>query len=126
MSTLTNVVKDRLRTMLKIRKPRSLQRRGPKPSVGAKIFREDVRITVQAGLSHELWRWLQGQGWREVMFRPDRRRYRDVPSRWVTRLIDCSPDERDAVLSAAIERASFRSGPATVAPDAVGTPADSD
>lgn len=111
MSGLTDAMKDRLRTMLKIRKPRSLPRRGPKPSVGAKIVKDDIRITVQAGLSHELWRWLQEQGWREVWFRPDRRRYRDVPTAWVTRLIDSAPDERSAVLEAAIARATFRSGP---------------
>ncbi len=110
MPGLTDAVRDRLRTMLKIRKPRTLPRRGPKPGVGAKIFKDDVRMTVQAGMSHELWRWLQEQGWREVLFRPDRRRYRDVPTAWVTRLIDCAPDECAAVLEAAIGRATYRGG----------------
>lgn len=110
MPGLTDAVRDRLRTMLKIRRPRSLPRRGPKPGVGAKIFKDDVRMTVQAGMSHELWRWLQEQGWREVQFRPDRRRYRDVPTAWVTRLIDCAPDERAAVLQSAIALAVDRSG----------------
>lgn len=110
MRGLAGTVCDRLRTMLKIRKSRSLPRRGPKPGVGAKIFRDDVRMTVQAGMSHELWRWLQEHAWREVSFRPDRRRYRDVPTAWVTRLIDCAPEERAAVLDAAIARAVYRAG----------------
>lgn len=117
MPSLAGAVRDRLRTMLKIRKPRSLPRRGPKPGVGAKIFRDDVRMTVQAGMSHELWRWLQEQGWREVLFRPDRRRYRDVPTAWVTRLIDCAPEERATVLDAAIARAVYRAGQRSGAAD---------
>jgi hypothetical protein len=122
MPGLTDAVRDRLRTILKIRRPRSLPRRGPKPGVGAKIFKDNVRMTVQAGMSHELWRWLQEQGWREVQFRPDRRRYRDVPSAWVTRLIDSAPDERAAVLEAAIaqavDRSELRAPPADTAPPA--------
>jgi hypothetical protein len=117
MPGLTDAVRDRLRTILKIRRPRSLPRRGPKPGVGAKIFKDNVRMTVQAGMSHELWRWLQEQGWREVQFRPDRRRYRDVPSAWVTRLIDSAPDERAAVLEAAIAQAVDRSGLRALPPD---------
>jgi hypothetical protein len=117
MPGMTDAVRDRLRTMLKIRRSRSLPRRGPKPGVGAKIFKGDVRMTVQAGMSHELWRWLQEQGWREIQFRPDRRRYRDVPTAWVTRLIDCAPDEREAVLQSAIALAADRSGQRALSAD---------
>lgn len=117
MPGLVGAVRDRLRTMLKIRRLRSLPRRGPKPGVGAKIFKDDVRMTVQAGMSHELWRWLQEQGWREVSFRPDRRRYRDIPAPWVTRLIDCAPEERAAVVDAAIARAVYRNGQRSGAAD---------
>jgi hypothetical protein len=126
MPGLAGAVRDRLRTMLKIRKPRSLPRKGPKPGVGAKIFKDDVRMTVQAGMSHELWRWLQEQGWREVLFRPDRRRYRDVPTAWVTRLIDSAPEERATVLDAAIARAVYRAGQRSGASDGepVATPSE--
>lgn len=117
MTGLARAVRDRLRTMLKIRKRRSVPRRGPKPGIGAKIFKDDVRMTVQAGMSHELWRWLQEQGWREVSFRPDRRRYRDVPAAWVTRLIDCAPEERAPVLHAAIAHAAYRAGQRSAAAD---------
>lgn len=102
-------LRDRLRTLLNIRKPRrQLPHRGPKPNAGAKIVNGEYRITVQAGMSHDLWHWLRSQGWAEVTFRPDRRRYRDVPSAWVTRLIDSPPEDRPAVLAAALEQAGAR------------------
>jgi len=65
-------------------------------------------MTVQAGMSDDLWRWLLEQGWREPAYRPDRRRYREVPSTWVTRLIDAPPEARARILVGAIENAAFR------------------
>jgi hypothetical protein len=65
-------------------------------------------MTVQAGLSDELWTWLLDQGWRELTYRPDRRRYRELPSVWVTRLIDTLPEKRPQVLQVAAQRASLR------------------
>ena len=98
-------VRNKVRNLLGIRRERKLPRRSPKPSVGARIVRDDVRMVVQAGLHRELWGWLQDQGWREVMVRPDRRTYREVPSRWVTLLIDAPAEDREAVLKAAIAEA---------------------
>lgn len=68
-------------------------------------------MIVQAGMSDALWRWLVKQGWREVMFRPDRRRYREIPHAFVTRLIDASVDERERVLAAAMANAAYRPAP---------------
>ncbi len=65
-------------------------------------------MTIQAGMSDELWVWLLEQGWREPTYRPDRRRYREVPSTWVTRLIDSAPEARARVLDAAVAKASHR------------------
>lgn len=65
-------------------------------------------MSVQAGMSETLWRWLAKQGWREVLFRPDRRRYRDIPHGYVTRLIDASPEEHERLLAAAIANAAYR------------------
>jgi hypothetical protein len=59
-------------------------------------------MVVQAGLDRDLWGWLQDQGWREVTTRPDRRIYREVPSSWVTLLVDAPPEHREAVLKAAV------------------------
>jgi hypothetical protein len=105
MNTVAINVRDRLRQVLGIRTPRATPRRGPRPSLGARIFREDVRMTVQAGMSSELWAWLQREGWREITFRPDRRTYREIPSTWVTRLTDCPADERERILAQAIAEA---------------------
>lgn len=102
MVTVATNVRNQFRNLFGIRRDRATPRRTPRPSVGARIFREDVRMVVQAGLDRELWGWLQDQGWREVIVRPDRRTYREIPSSWMTLLIDAPPEHREAVLRAAI------------------------
>lgn len=97
-----------VRLVYRGRDDRTLPRRGGKPAIGDMIVCGDLRMTVQAGLSDELWQWLLDQGWRELTYRPDRRRYREVPSAWVTRLIDALPETRAMVLGAAVGRASRR------------------
>lgn len=111
MASLPAALRDRLRTMLNIRKPRKEQRRGPRPSVGSRIYWDDVRMTVQAGMTVELWAWLQSLGWREVLFKGDRRRYRDVSTEMAMQLIDCPPERREEVLVQAIENAVARTRP---------------
>jgi hypothetical protein len=96
---------DRLRTLLNIRTLRSVPKRGPRPNAGARIFFEDLRMTVQAGMTGELWRWLQEEGWRELTYRPDRRRYCEIPTESVAELIECAEEERRNVLHSCIERA---------------------
>jgi hypothetical protein len=105
-------VRNQFRNLLGIRRERATPRRTPRPSVGSRIYRDGVRMVVQAGLDRELWGWLQDQGWREVIVRPDRRTYRDIPSSWVALLIDAPPEHREAVLKAAVEDACR--APATV------------
>jgi len=61
-----------------------------------------MRLTVQAGLSDDLWVFLMNQGWRVVVYRPERRHYRDIPASWVTRLIDSDPRWREKLLHEAI------------------------
>ena len=109
---LVGPVRDRVRTLLKIRVSRGLPSVGTKPALGARLFRDDVRLTVQAGMTDALWRWLVMEGWREITFRPDRRRYRDIPAAYVTRLIDSSADERDRVIAASIANSTVRPLPA--------------
>lgn len=65
-------------------------------------------MTVQAGMSDDLWLWLMEKGWRDPNFFPDRRRYRDIPASWVTTLIDAAPEEREAILAAACAKAVHR------------------
>ena len=124
MPSFGAVVRDRLRTLLNIRKRRGSQRRGPRPSVGSRIYWDDVRMTVQAGMTVELWGWLQTQGWREVMFKGDRRKYRDVSTDWAMQLIDCAAERREEVLAQAIENAVARTRP-TEGGAASARPADS-
>jgi len=101
-------LRDRVRGLLRLRRERALPRRGAKPGIGACIVCGDLRMTVQAGFSDELWRWLLDQGWRELTYRPDRRHYREVPSIWVTRLVDAQPETRALVLGAAVTKAAHR------------------
>lgn len=106
--SLVGPVLDRVRTLLKIRVERHTPAVGSKPPIGSRIFRRDLRMTVQAGMSDALWRWLVQEGWREITFRPDRRRYRDLPATYVTQLIDCAAEQRSRVLEAAIANAVWR------------------
>jgi hypothetical protein len=96
---LARWLRDRLRTSLKVRRERALGRRGRRPSPGARIACNDLRMTVQAGMTADLWRWLQDAGWREIAHKPDRRRYREIGSPCVARLIACAPEERASVLN---------------------------
>ncbi len=102
-------VRDQVRTLLKIRCEREIPPAGEKPPFGAKLFCGDIRMTVRSGMTDALWRWLLDQGWREVAVRPDRRRYKDIPSAYVTRLIDSVANEECArVMAAAIANAQYR------------------
>ena len=102
------LLRSRVRGLLSLQKERALPRRGPKPGIGACIVHDDVRMTIQAGMSDDLWRWLLQQGWRELTHRPDRRHYREVPLTWMTRLIDAAPELRAPVLAAAVAKAAHR------------------
>ena len=99
---------DGFRKLLKIRQERKPPRAGFKPKLGAKVVLEDVRMVVQAGLSDELWNWLQQVGFREVTYSPDRRHYRDLPPTLVTRLYDAPPEEWKPLLQVGIQKASKR------------------
>lgn len=104
-------VRDQFRTLMRIRRDRTLPPAGHRPGVGARIACGDLRMSVQAGMSESLWRWLTRLGWREVMFRPDRRRYRDIPHGFVTQLVDAATEERERILAVAITHASYRVPP---------------
>ena len=111
MGSKANPVKllsDRTRSLLGIRRDRKVAARTAKPRIGAQVILGEVRMSIQAGMSEELWNWLQDAGWRESSFRPDRRRYREIPSTWVTRLTDCAASERKHYLALAISKAAFR------------------
>jgi hypothetical protein len=97
-----------MRLHLGLQKERRLPRRGGKPSIGTAIVCSDLRMVVQAGFSDDLWNWLLSQNWRELTYRPDRRRYRELSSPSVMRLIDAPPELRAAELEAAAGQATLR------------------
>ena len=99
---------DSIRNLLNIRRRRTPPRALGKPARGAKIAMDDFRIVVQAGLSDELWLFLVHAGFREVVYRPDRRRYRDVPPSMVTELYCAPPEQWQALLMAALKEAAKR------------------
>jgi hypothetical protein len=106
---LFDSVRNSVRKALGLRKERAVPRPGPKPRLGAKIVKDDVRITVQAGLNDSTWKWLVELGWREEMFRNSRRAYREVPPSRVAELFDAAdPDERQQLLQLAVEEATYR------------------
>jgi hypothetical protein len=103
-------MRNRLRSLVGERYQRQLPRRSAKPRIGTAVIHVEsgLRLVVQAGMSDELWLWLLARGWRVVTFRPDRRRYRDIPGSWVTLLIDSDPASREKLLANAIEETSSR------------------
>jgi len=98
----------RIRGLFRLQKKRACPRRGPKPRIGGHVSHGDFRMTIQAGFSDELWEWLMGLGWRELVHRPERRHYRELPAPCVTELIDATEQDRLRVLCDAVARASFR------------------
>ncbi|MEW5879325.1 MAG: hypothetical protein AB1761_02655 [Pseudomonadota bacterium] len=95
------------------RKQEVRRRHARKPQIGATICCANLRMTVQAGLSRELWVWLVGQGWREIMPNENRYRFRALPSNIVTQLFDATPDRWEPLLAAAIRQAVQDTNPPT-------------
>ncbi len=99
---------DAFRTLFNIRRRRKAPRALRKPALGAKIALEDFPIVVQAGLSDELWVFLTQAGFRELVHRPDRRRYRDLPPSIIVELYHAPSEEWQALLMAAMKEAAKR------------------
>jgi hypothetical protein len=79
---------------------------GPKPRMGATLCCAGLRMTVQAGLTDEMWRWLASLGWRELRGGENRLHYRALSSSLVNRLYDVAPDDRQKILLLAIREAT--------------------
>lgn len=77
-----------------------------RPAIGSTLCCAGLRMTVQAGMSEDLWRWLVKLGWRELHSRENRLHFKPLPTSLVTRLFDCPEDERERVLLAAIRQAA--------------------
>lgn len=79
-----------------------------KPAIGATICCTGLRMTVQAGLSDDLWHWLVALGWRELAPGENRLRLKPLATTLVTRLFDAQPTERERVLTNAIRQVTRR------------------
>jgi len=99
---------DAFRTLLNIRQRRRRPGAGFRPGPGTKIAMDDFRIVVQSGLSEPLWSFLVQAGFREMNFRPERRRYRDVPPSQVAKLFGAPPEQWQTLLVAALKEAAKR------------------
>jgi hypothetical protein len=76
-----------------------------KPGTGATLCCAGMRMTVQAGLTDEMWSWLSALGWRELRKGENRLHFRPLPSSLVPRLYDVTPQDRQRVLLSAIREA---------------------
>ena len=89
-----------------------------KPAIGATICCSGMRMSVQAGLSDDLWHWLVSLGWRELAPGENRLQLKPLATTLVTKLFDAQPIERERVLMNAIRQITRRpsSKPAERAP----------
>jgi len=80
-----------------------------KPAIGATICCAGLRMSVQAGLSDDLWQWLVSLGWRELATGENRLQLKPLATTQVTRLFDAQPVERERVLTNAIRQVTRHS-----------------
>lgn len=99
------------------KKEQQRRREASKPAIGATLCCAGLRMTVQAGLSDDLWRWLVKLGWRELLPRENRLHFKPLPTSLVTRLFDCEEDDRERILLAAIRVAASGSATRVVLPE---------
>jgi len=90
---------------LERRKRAELRRASMKPRIGATIYCSDLRMSVQPGMSIELWRFLVSHGWRELDDLSQRQRLRAVPSAAVMVLFDAPAERWEEFLARAIRQA---------------------
>ena len=79
-----------------------------KPAIGATICCSGMRMSVQAGLSDDLWHWLVSLGWRELASGENRLQLKPLPTALVTKLFDSQPAEYERVLMSAIRQITRR------------------
>ncbi len=116
----TGVIKDKFRTMLGIRVKRETPAMGTKPRMGGKIALGTLRMFVTANPSDELWYFFSLQGWREITYPRDRRKYVDLPRASFDLLARCGSAEREVRYRQLIASANQRAQARTPRPAAAG------
>lgn len=76
-----------------------------RPPIGTTICCNQFRMSVQAGMTRELWHHLIANGWRELPAGASRYQFRAMPSNVVAALIDAPADEWDRLLVLGFRRA---------------------
>jgi hypothetical protein len=80
---------------LNIRVKRESPEVGAKPKMGSRITLAGMRIFVTSTPPDELWYFFSLQGWREIDFARDRRKYVDLPRATFDLLARCASSERE-------------------------------
>ena len=101
------ILRDKLRSIFRVRTRRRLAAVGPRPSVGDHIAKEGVRVRVSDEMDEELWQWLILKGWRKIFLSADRRRYLVADDALFDELILAGNEERDSIEDRMIEPASM-------------------
>ena len=118
------MIKDKFRTLLKIRVKRETPTMGSKPRMGGKITLGGLRMYVTSTPPDELWYFFSLQGWREVSHLRDRRKYVDLPRASFDLLARCTSSERELryrQLVASAARSRLAGGTAATTPAAQST-----
>ncbi|HEU0201950.1 MAG TPA: hypothetical protein VFR86_16155 [Burkholderiaceae bacterium] len=103
--SLLQLITSPMGRLLTARSHHERRRYAVKPRIGATLVCSDLRMTVQAGMSNELWRYLCARGWREIEWAESRHKLRAVPSSVVTELFDAGPDRWERLLEEGIRQA---------------------
>jgi hypothetical protein len=115
------VIKDTLRTLLKIRVKRETPVMGSRPRMGGKISLGPMRMYVTSNPSDELWYFFSLQGWREVSYPRDRRKYVDLPRGSFDLLARCNSADREVRYRQIVASASRRVQGQSARPAAAGS-----
>ena len=97
----------------------------PNPGRGVKLINRDYRMVLHIPVKDEMWEWLLDKGWRESSFRPDRRRYRDVPMQATVEFLMSPRKDRRKAYVRALEAANRLSHVEAAANGHTATPAPS-
>ena len=99
-------IKNKIRTVLKIRQERVLPPPGPMPQIGSSIVCKKLRIRLKYPIDKDLWDWFIINGWRAVDMRTERREYTLLPDKALAKLIDLEESARDILLKQILQKYS--------------------
>ena len=88
-------MKDFVRTLFRIRKPRRPLPAGPFPQVGGTIILGNIKMDVTVPIEQDLWDWMLLTGWRVLTISHDRRSSIQLPSGALGLLVAADPDDRE-------------------------------